>query len=250
MLEWQVGLDRVRAMAHARSVAMYEQNRRDWANFEPASIPTKIEVPHLSDWLDRLSSAGLSRVLDVGCGSGGVARSLVERGFGVVGVDINGAAVQQLSRELPGGLFYERDAASPSGLDLSDQVFDAAICQLLASVVGDAGDRAQLLRNICNVLRAHAPLFISFSGLSDDLNHDYGELYARDRAATGEHGSYYSRAADGRVLYRTHHFAPGEIRELLEQTGFEDVQIEAEVETSSRRPDQRARFYYASCRRR
>jgi SAM-dependent methyltransferase len=230
--------------------SMYEQNRRDWANFEPASIPTKIEVPHLSAWLDRLSSAGLSRVLDVGCGNGGIARNLLDRGFGVVGIDINGAAMERLSRELPGGLFYERDAASVTGLDLSDQVFDAAICQLLISVIGDLSDRVQLLQNICNVLRAHAPLFVSFAGLSDDLNREYAELYARDRVATGENGSYYSRSADGRVLYRTHHFAPGEIRELLEQNGFGDVEIEAEVESSSRRPDQRARFYYATCRRR
>ena len=129
-------------------------------------------------------------------------------------------------------------------------MFDAAICQLLISVIGDLSDRVQLLRNICNVLRAHAPLFVSFAGLSDDLNHEYAELYARDRAATGENGSYYSRSADGRVLYRTHHFAPGEIRELLEQNGFGDVEIEAEVESSSRRADQRARFYYATCRRR
>jgi hypothetical protein len=119
----------------------------------------------------------------------------------------------------------------------------------VASVVGDAQDRAALLRNISEVLRPGGALFISFSGLSDDLNAEYANLYARDLTETGEHGSYVSRDSTGRELYRTHHFARDEIVQLLAAQDFQDVQIDEQIEASSRRPDQRARFYYVTCTR-
>jgi hypothetical protein len=75
-------------------------------------------------------------------------------------------------------------------------------------------------------------------------------LYAADLAETQTYGTYLSRDATGKTLYRTHHFTEPEARELLEQAGFVGIEIEEAVEVSSRRPDQRARFFYATCRRR
>ena len=66
---------------------------------------------------------------------------------------------------------------------------------------------------------------------------------------SSEHGSYLSRAADDRVLYRTHHFAADEIESLLRVQGFGAIRLEEQIESSSRRPEQRARFYYATCER-
>jgi SAM-dependent methyltransferase len=228
---------------------MHDESRRDWARLAPGAIPTKTQVPQLTRWLDASGLASGTRVLDLGCGAGEVTRRLVKRGCEAVGVDINAAAIAHCERTCARARFYERDIAAPHGLALAEPPFDAVVCQLVISVVGDAADRAQLLRNAYNVLRRGGGLFVSFSGLSDDVNDAYAELYARDFEETRRHGTYFSRDADGRVLYRTHHFGATEIEELLDRAGFEVVTMEAQIEASSRRPDQRARFYYAGCRR-
>jgi len=228
---------------------MHAQSRRDWASFEPAAIPTKTQLQPLERWLG-LQTHRPARALDIGCGAGGVTRLLLARGFSVVGVDINPAAIAALKRELGDAAeVHERDVASEAGFGLDEAGFDVAVCQLVVSVVGDARDRAQLLSNTWRALRPGGSLFISFSGLSADLNAEYAELYARDVQATGEYGSYLSRDGDGRVLYRTHHFAKADVERLLQEHGFVAIQIEEQIEASSRRPEQRARFFYATCTR-
>jgi SAM-dependent methyltransferase len=225
------------------------RSRSDWSGVEPAAIPTKTEVPQLARWVERSVSAG-ARVVDVGCGAGIVASRLVARGLEVVGLDINAAAIEQCRRSVPAARFCERDVASENGLELAEAPFDFAVCQLVASVVGDAADRQRLARNIHEVLAPGGGLFISFSGLSGDVNSEYAELYARDESITQTYGTYWSRDAGGRPLYCTHHFARDEVAALLTDAGFVDVAIEEVIEVSSRRPDQRARFYYATARRR
>lgn len=73
-------------------------------------------------------------------------------------------------------------------------------------------------------------------------------MYRDDAVLTGELGTYISRDSDGRSLYLTHHFDEEEVRALLAESGFSDICVEARVESSSRRPDQAARFLYATAR--
>jgi hypothetical protein len=68
------------------------------------------------------------------------------------------------------------------------------------------------------------------------------------RRNTQEEGTYLSRDAGGAVLYRTHHFLRDEVDGLLAEARFRDVAIEEHIETSSRRPDQTARFFYVTAR--
>jgi hypothetical protein len=98
------------------------------------------------------------------------------------------------------------------------------------------------------VLAPAGHLFLSASGRSDTVNAHYARLYAQDRLASGEEGTYFSRDDADTILYATHHFAEDELRGLLTDGGFADVQLARSLEHSSRRPAQRAWFFYATCR--
>jgi SAM-dependent methyltransferase len=224
--------------------------RNDWANwesFDPASIPTKEDRPELETWLERIPAA--SALLDLGCGAGGVSRRLVERGFAVVGVDINEGALSRAREAAPGAKFYRRDVASPGGLALEEAPFEGVVCQLVLSIVGGPEDRLGLLANARRALAPHGHLYLSASGVSDEINPAYRRRYEEDFPGTGERYTYFSRDELGNVLYRTHHFEEEELTRLLEETGFEVVELRKKREASSRRPEEAAFFFYAFCRR-
>ena len=111
-------------------------------------------------------------------------------------------------------------------------------------------DRATLLRNIRDNLRPGGRLYLSASGVSGTINPGYARLYDEDAHLTGERHSYFSRDERGAILYTTHHFTDRELRDLLEASGFDEIGVTTERETSSRRPDEAALFHYATCRRR
>jgi hypothetical protein len=129
--------------------------------------------------------------------------------------------------------------------------------QLLLSVVGGKEERRRTLQYAARRLKppsspssssSGGTIYLSCSGVSDDINESYAELYRQDAAATGEEYTYYSRDDDtgGKILYTTHHFKIEEVKELLEDTGFEDIRIEQKKEASSRRPDEAAYFLYVT----
>jgi len=64
------------------------------------------------------------RLLDVGCGSGALARSLSERGARVAGIDPNPEALETAREAVPGGTFQ---AARAEALPFADATFDGAI---------------------------------------------------------------------------------------------------------------------------
>ncbi|QSA96508.1 bifunctional 2-polyprenyl-6-hydroxyphenol methylase/3-demethylubiquinol 3-O-methyltransferase UbiG [Methylococcus sp. EFPC2] len=228
---------------------MDERSRLDWMDFSPEAIPTKTDLSRLEAWLDTRGVAGPARILDLGCGAGALSRRLVQRGYSVTGMDINAKAIAEASAAVPAARFETTDIASPLGLGLIEPAFDGVVCQLVISIIGDAGDRARLLANAHDALAPGGWLYLSASGVSDDLNPDYARLYEHDFPLTGERHTYLSRDTGGNALYRTHHFTRDELTALLRAAGFVAVEIAETLEASSRRPDQRARFFYGFCRR-
>jgi len=223
-------------------------NQNEWAAYDPEKIPSKADIPFLDEWLSAFPPA--AHFLDVGCGTGTLSRHLRKRGFRVTGLDINHAAIEKLASEFAeeaDAAFHVRNIVSHAGFELPMMHFDAAICQLVASVVGGKTERTQLLQNIHDMLVPAGKLFISFSGLSGDINGNYARIYETDLSLTGEFGSYLSRDEAGRALYQTHHFAFDEIQMLLQDNSFVNIQINEKLEASSRRPNEPARFFYAIC---
>ena len=168
---------------------MARDSRRDWASFDPGKIPTKAAVPELLAFLAEVGPGG--SLLDLGCGSGVLSRSLAARGYRVTAVDINDAALEAArSSEVA---FHVRDILSADGLRLSDASFRIVVCQLVISLVGGKPERERLLTNAYGVLEPGGWFYLSASGVSNDINPGYARLYEEDFAETRERGTYFSR---------------------------------------------------------
>lgn len=234
--------------------------REDWRRFAAATIPTKASTPHLDRFL-RTARNVVPRdppaLLDMGCGTGGLAARLHAEGFSVTGVDVSPDAIRA-ARELAGNAdvgehrlrFVEADCAAEHSSQIDGGPFDVVVCQLVLSIIGDARDRRNLLRHVRDNIRPDGWLYVSASGVSDTINAGYARLYAGDFPLTGERHSYFSRDESGEILYMTHHFSVDELVGLLASAGFDRITVTTERETSSRRPDEAAYFHYATCRSR
>ena len=233
--------------------------REDWRRFDATAIPSKASTPHLDRFLADLAATAAGQpplsLLDIGCGDGRLTKRLHDRGFSVTGVDVSPAAVRA-AQALAATIdetghplrFHVADMAAADPPRLTAAPFDVVVCQLVLSIIGDGGHRRNLLRHARSSLVPGGWLYLSASGVSDAINPGYARLYAADFPQTGERHTYYSRDAEGRILYATHHFTSEELAALLEQEGFSDRTVTTEREVSSRRPDEAAYFLYATCR--
>lgn len=239
--------------------------RFDWKAFAAEAIPTKTNfVPLeivLTDIKTTFGEARPALILDAGCGVGVVSKYMYSRGFSVVGVDINESAINNARKSTAGLIkvsderltrylnFSYADILRPASSVIQANAFSGAVCQLVISIIGTDQDRAALLTNLFNALRPGGYLYLSASGVSDDINPMYAELYCSDLEITKEPYTYLSRDDQGRALYVTHHFSEEELRDLLQAAGFSDIRIDKKRETSSRRNSQSANFYYCYCRK-
>jgi SAM-dependent methyltransferase len=230
----------------------------DWRRFDAGAIPTKESTPQLDAFLKTLQQQSPHEpltLLDVGCGGGRLSMRMLELGFSVLGVDINPAAIRAARSLAPPTdaagrwlRFEVADFATERSPRLDAGPFDVVVCQLVISIIGSARNRANLLRHVRANLRPGGWLSASASGVSDTINPGYARLYAEDVHLTGERHSYFSRDAQGEVLYLTHHFTADELVDLFEAAGFGQINVTTERETSSRRPDEAAYFLYATGR--
>ena len=233
----------------------------DWRRFDAGRIPSKLATPQLDRFLATVLETAPANppltLLDVGSGTGRLARRMYDRGFAVLGVDVNSDAVRAAGelavladtsgRSLR---FVEADFAADRAPRIDGGSFDVVVCQLVLSIIGDIRHRMNLLRHVRDHLRPGGWLYLSASGVSDTINAGYARLYADDIHLTGERHSYLSRDERGDVLYLTHHFTAEELVRLLETAGFGEISVTTEQESSSRRPDEAASFHYATCRSR
>jgi SAM-dependent methyltransferase len=258
----------------------------DWTAFSPEQIPTKgIKLPNLfHDTLRALEQGSTQpqsslQILELGCGCGELCAFLRSRQHQhkVIGTDINHGAIASANEKcLPGaGTCFVADVTAPNlAEDIQSkqrlvchsssgemnsppltknitQHFDFVILQLLLSIVGGPASRKATMLNAASLLRPGGTLYLSCSGVSHDINANYAQLYQTDRHdATMEPYSYFSRNEQGEILYTTHHFTEPELRELLQEAGLlVEIHIEQHKETSSRRPNEAAYFFYATAKR-
>jgi SAM-dependent methyltransferase len=268
----------------AATTTTTRNNSADWQAFSAHDIPSKgTKLPPLFFEALEKNQQKLNNILELGCGCGDLCQLLfslessthdVAVGYKLFGTDINASAIEEATNQCPNGMFWVADVTQP---DFCDNVrstrrqiikanknnndddddddsrwFDFVVMQLLLSVVGGPNERRQVLQNASSLLQpgSSGTLYLSCSGVSDDINPTYQHLYQQDASLTGEAYSYYSRDdVSGDILYMTHHFTVDELKELLMQAGgFQEDQItiQQHKEASSRRPTEAAYFLYAT----
>lgn len=82
------------------------------------------ETDAMSVILAALAPLAGKQILDIGCGSGNLVRSLSAQGANVVGIDPNGKALAVARQAAPTGTFHQ---ASAEALPFADDSFDGAI---------------------------------------------------------------------------------------------------------------------------
>ena len=96
------------------------------------------------------------QVLDVGCGTGVLARSLSDRGAHVVGVDPNEEALAVARQTVPTGTFYP---ASAQALPLADRSFDGVVFLNSLHHV-PVPDMPLALREAARVVKPRRPILV------------------------------------------------------------------------------------------
>jgi SAM-dependent methyltransferase len=135
------------------------------------------------------------RILDIGAGTGELARQLRERlpGAELAGLDVSRSGLEQARRKVPDAAFFERDLLQAEDLPAGyDGWATQAVC---SEVLEHVDDPLRLLRNAIPYLAPGCELVVTVPG---------GPMSAFDRH-----------------IGHRRHYRPGELRALLEQAGFE-----------------------------
>lgn len=178
-----------------------------------------------------LKGKGVKSVLEVGCGYGRACFYRNEKGYEVVGVDldrvqIKSALAQATSRSVRGEMgLIVNDAES---LCVVDSSFDAATMLALLTLVSEL-ERARILDEVYRVLKPSGYVFIEEFGRTWE-NPVYARRYKNDLKTTGEMGTITVKDENGKILHFGHHFTRKELRNLLKR--FRMVSFEENMFTS------------------
>ncbi len=173
-----------------------------------------------------------SMVLEVGCGDGRIIYECIKRGFAVIGIDINAAAIKKLRAGIKkmGTNTVSLDVSSITKTKFNKDFFNAATLQGILSALSTA-DRVQALHELWRILKPNAIIHIAEFEFIDN-NVVARARYDRDYQITKEYGTISVTNDLGTELYRTHNFKEAELRSLLEATGFTIISFRREIFTS------------------
>lgn len=197
-----------------------KQHYSELYGFKPPQNYERFFVPSIGEPLakDLIRKAGLrrgERVLDVACGTGIIARlALKEVGAEgtVTGLDINPgmlAVARSLTRDLP----IEFHEAKAEAMPFADELFDVVMCQLALQFMED---RVAALKEMHRVLVSGGRLVLNLPGPA-------GEPFAILAEGMERHIGPEARAFVDQVFVLND---TGEIRELLQNAGFGNVEVQ------------------------
>lgn len=194
-------------------------------NYERYFVPA-IGLPLARDLLGQVELSPGARVLDVGCGTGVVARLAAER-VGprgrVVGLDVNPGMLAVAAAVTAPADTVRWQEASGDAIPYPDGSYDVVLCQLSLQFMPD---RMRALSEMYRVLVPGGHLVLNVPGPADPLFQTLARAMARHIAA--EAGGFVH------AVFSLHEEA--EIRELLTNAGFQGIQLRAHVRELSLPP--------------
>lgn len=105
--------------------AAYDAIAEDYAATFPSTEPElPVDLAMLDHFVGRVVAGGGAHVLDAGCGTGRIARYLVDRGLSVVGVDLSPGMLAMARRDHPDLELHE---GSLTALPLADGSVDGVV---------------------------------------------------------------------------------------------------------------------------
>lgn len=105
--------------------AAYDAIAEDYAATFPSTEPElPVDLAMLDHFVGRVVAGGGAHVLDAGCGTGRIARYLVDRGLSVVGVDLSPGMLAMARRDHPDLELHE---GSLTALPLADASVDGVV---------------------------------------------------------------------------------------------------------------------------
>jgi SAM-dependent methyltransferase len=186
-----------------------------------AAIDYRPAVPdHFPEALLAHLSLG-ARVLDVGCGTGSVARYLSRHGFRVEGVDLNRAAIESAGQcevcdHGRSPIFHHCDFLEFQSGDAFDAI---TMIRFLTCIPEGAAwraclDKARSLAATSGVLYVHDFLMAPESTA-------YRDRYADGTSRGWRAGNFAVHDSAGRPIFIAHHHTPAEIVEI--RTGWSEL---------------------------
>lgn len=197
------------------NTAVSEQ--KDWTqiDFQPAilDLPPEPVLQHVP--------AG-STVLDIGCNKGNNAIFLAGHGFRVLGIDINGAAIEVARMRA-------RDLSAPGSAQFraADILEEPVICQfdvvLLIRVLtcfAESSEWDAVLQRANQLLKPRGYIYIHDFLTSPDIE-AYRIRYAAGARLGWRAGNFQVNDARGNRLFTAHHHTPAEVASI--RAGFETL---------------------------
>jgi ubiquinone/menaquinone biosynthesis C-methylase UbiE len=188
-------------------------------------------IPLPARLVDFLKRKSAKSILDVGCGYGRACFFLLEKGYGVVGVDVDKvhieSAITQAKKQCisEGVGFLVNDARY---LCFPDSSFDAVTMLGVLTLVPKS-ERPKIVNEAFRVLKQSGCIFVEEFGRTWD-NPVYAKRYREDLKVTGETGTITVKNETGKILHFGHHFTPRELLALFAQ--FRLLRFEEDVFTS------------------
>lgn len=188
-------------------------------NYERYFVPA-IGAPLAADLIEAAALKDGERVLDVACGTGVVTRLAAERlgGSGrVAGTDVN-PGMLEVARTAAAGQPIEWHEANAESLPHADGSFDTVLCQMGLQFMGN---KLAALREMRRVLAPGGRAVLNLPGPAPKPMAAFADALARhiDPKVASFVDLVFS-------LYE-----PGEVRELMDSAGFEDIDVQRATKT-------------------
>jgi len=189
-----------------------------WKKFANGQTPSSVTLNKI--FYEKVSKN--SQILDFGCAWGKVPLELQEKGYNVIGFDINEAEIKKAqefakesNKKYKSQIKFE--TANALNLPYKDNSFDSCLMQAFMTTLTNPEDRIKVLKEAKRVLKKDGILYMGVFGQTWE-NPKYQERYDAHFPITKEKGTFIV-TKDGtpntEEIYRVHHYTKDELNKLL-----------------------------------